>query len=298
MKSKILILSIFVFSVSGCGQTNTSVKKDNHTKFINSDNAFLGEWYSVKRPYPFGATLEIGLNHNFIYEGGACDYHFMSKGEWLLKDDTLILNSFEPKECYFISEFGVKCTIITSDFTPPERKTSMKGCKPNTEREYILFKNEKFIIEDSLLTHIQKTNTFCPGHVKDNFTKKAEKEVMINKSEETREDAIWVADVEVEPLFDGKPAEIGFREYINKNLIYPIQHEATGRVIVEFVIEKDSSISNAKVIRGLSPLFDAEALRVINSSPKWTPGKMRGETVRVRAIYGVIFKLVSADTEN
>ena len=169
MKNKIFILIVLAFIVGGCYRSSTSGSKDNHIELINNDNRFLGKWYSVKRPYPFGVTLEIDTNYYFIYAGGACDSRFGSKGEWLLNGDTLILNSFEPEKCYFTSEFGENCTIVTKDFIP-ELKTSIKGCKPETDTTYYLFTNEKFIIEDSVLTHIQKPNVLCP-EIKDNFSR-------------------------------------------------------------------------------------------------------------------------------
>ena len=100
--------------------------------------------------------------------------------------------------------------------------------------------------------------------------------------------------LEEQPLFDGKPVEVGFREYINKNLSYPKELAETdiqGRVLVEFIIETNGTVSNSNVVRGLDTLLDAEALRVINASPKWTPGKQKGETVRVKLTCPVLFTL-------
>ena len=101
--------------------------------------------------------------------------------------------------------------------------------------------------------------------------------------------------IEEQPLFDGNDVQISFKEYVNKNLIWTQQMDGmSGRVIVEFIVETDGSISNAKVIRGLEPVLDNEALRVINNSPaKWTPAKQRGKPVRFMYVFPVIFKLTS-----
>ena len=173
MKNKILILSIFASIAGGCGQSNTGAKKDNHT---DNDNMFLGKWHSVERIAPFGATLEIDSNNNFIYAGGACDSRFGSKGDWLLNGDTLILNSFYPKDCYYIFEFGVGRNMppLNDEFGNPlgyEPITSIEDCKPNTDSTYYFFINEKFIIKDSVLTHIQKPDAFPHTKEKDNFTR-------------------------------------------------------------------------------------------------------------------------------
>ena len=58
-----------------------------------------------------------------------------------------------------------------------------------------------------------------------------------------------------------------------------------------FVVEKDGSITDAEVLKPVDPLLDAEALRIVNMMPKWTPGKQRGKEVRVRFTIPVTFRL-------
>lgn len=65
----------------------------------------------------------------------------------------------------------------------------------------------------------------------------------------------------------------------------------SGRTIVKFIIEKDGSVTHAKVHRGIDPYLDKEALRVINAMPQWTPGMVQGKPVRVQYIVPVIFHL-------
>ncbi|MDD3542584.1 MAG: energy transducer TonB, partial [Petrimonas sp.] len=64
-----------------------------------------------------------------------------------------------------------------------------------------------------------------------------------------------------------------------------------GRIITNFVVEKDGSLNEVKVVRGVDPLLDAEAVRVIQSMPNWKPGTQKGETVRVRYTLPVVFRL-------
>ena len=111
------------------------------------------------------------------------------------------------------------------------------------------------------------------------------------QSEDTDNDVIRVAaDVDEKPIFNGSSNLSAFDEYLNKNITYPPKSENQGRVAVEFVIEKDGSISNAKIVSGIDPLLDAEALRVVNSSPKWTPAKIEGKAVRMKTICTVRFR--------
>ena len=94
------------------------------------------------------------------------------------------------------------------------------------------------------------------------------------------------------PQFPGGPSALF--EFLSKNIQYPKEAEDAnlqGRVIVSFVVEKDGSVSNAKVVRPIDPLLDAEALRVVNSMPKWIPGKQNGEAFRVKYTIPVTFRI-------
>ena len=93
------------------------------------------------------------------------------------------------------------------------------------------------------------------------------------------------------PLFNSDSAE-GFRLHIVQNTRYPwqaIEKRISGRVIVSFFIDTDGSLVDAKVIQSVHPLLDAEALRVVNSSPKWTPGKKNGKPVKVQLTFPITF---------
>ena len=104
--------------------------------------------------------------------------------------------------------------------------------------------------------------------------------------------------VEEMPQFPGGPSKLF--EFLARNVMYPAEAEKAGvqgRVIVSFVVEKDGSISNAKTVKAIHPALDAEALRVINSMPKWMPGKQNGESTRVKYVVPVTFRLQGKDAE-
>lgn len=85
-----------------------------------------------------------------------------------------------------------------------------------------------------------------------------------------------------------------FYKYVGKNTKYPDQARrmgVEGRVFVQFVIEKDGSITDVVVLKGLGSGLDEEALRVLKGAPKWTPGKQRGRPVRQRMTLPIMFKL-------
>jgi TonB family protein len=97
---------------------------------------------------------------------------------------------------------------------------------------------------------------------------------------------------EVMPQYPGGPNEM--MKYISDNIKYPQSakdNKIEGRVYVSFVVEKDGSITNAAVMRGIDKECDAEALRVVASMPKWTPGQHKGEVVRTQFTIPIYYKL-------
>ena len=98
--------------------------------------------------------------------------------------------------------------------------------------------------------------------------------------------------VEQQPTPDGGMA--AFYKYVSKNLKYPAQARRMGiegRVFVQFIVDKDGSITSVQSVKGIGAGCDQEAARVIRGAPKWKPGKQRGRPVKVRMILPITFKL-------
>lgn len=111
--------------------------------------------------------------------------------------------------------------------------------------------------------------------------------------EEVVEEAIPFMLVEEKPSFNGGDAN-QFSTWVNKRLVYPEiakENGVQGRVTLQFTIEKDGSLTKIKVLRGVDPSLDKEAVRVVSSSPKWKPGKQRDRAVPVTYTFPVIFQL-------
>lgn len=110
--------------------------------------------------------------------------------------------------------------------------------------------------------------------------------------EEEEEEVVFVV-VESMPEFPGGQAALF--KYLSENVKYPMiaqENGIQGRVICQFVVNKDGSIVDVEVVRsGGDPSLDKEAIRVIKSMPKWKPGKQRGKAVRVKYTVPVNFKL-------
>ena len=115
----------------------------------------------------------------------------------------------------------------------------------------------------------------------------------VTKADVSDEEAVPFSLLEVKPTFNGENAN-AFSEWVNSHLKYPEDAKAAGeqgRVTLQFTIGTDGVVSNVKILRGVSESLDAEALRVVSSSPDWGPGKVNGKPVPVTFTFPVVFKL-------
>jgi protein TonB len=118
-------------------------------------------------------------------------------------------------------------------------------------------------------------------------------EEKIAEPEPPKEEETKVFDVvEQMPSFPGGPAAL--MQYLSSNIKYPVVAEENGvqgRVVCTFVVEKDGSITDVRVVKSVDPSLDKEAMRVVKSMPKWIPGKQNGSAVRVKYTVPVTFRL-------
>ena len=113
----------------------------------------------------------------------------------------------------------------------------------------------------------------------------------VAQNKKTANDKVYEK-VEVMPEFPG--GDQAMMDFVAKNVVYPQEardKEISGRVMVGFIVEKDGSISDAKVVKGIGGGCDEEAVRVVKAMPKWKPGKEKGKPVRVSFMMPFAFKL-------
>jgi len=116
---------------------------------------------------------------------------------------------------------------------------------------------------------------------------------MMDDDEEFDEEEVFYI-VEDMPTFNGGEPATEFRKYIAQNLRYPeiaAENGISGRVIVQFAVNKVGKVVDAVVVRSVDPALDKEAIRVVMTSPKWAPGKQRGKAVKVLFTFPINFVL-------
>lgn len=117
----------------------------------------------------------------------------------------------------------------------------------------------------------------------------------LNKEHDDSNDDIYVAAEQMPEFVGGMGA---LMRWLGQNIVYPMEaldDGISGRVIMKFVIEKDGTISNPEIVKGVHPLLDAEAFRVISIMPKWTPAKKNGQPIRCYFTLPVSFVLNDID---
>ncbi|MGM9774858.1 MAG: energy transducer TonB [Candidatus Egerieousia sp.] len=113
------------------------------------------------------------------------------------------------------------------------------------------------------------------------------------EEEAEEEEIIPFTFVEEKPTFQGGDANT-FTKWVYSKIVYPEiakENGVQGRVTIQFTIDTDGSVKDARVVRGVDSSIDKEALRVINSSPKWKPGRQRNKNVKVKYTFPIVFQL-------
>ena len=163
---------------------------------------------------------------------------------------------------------------------PPALKSSIKFTAP------VIKKDEEVHEDNEIKSQEELTSTKVAISIADI----ADLKQVVTQAEPEPEKVFDM--VEQMPAFPGGMQEL--MVYLGKNIKYPTiaqENGTQGRVIIQFVVERDGTISDVRVARGVDPYLDKEAVRVVKSMPKWIPGKQNGKAVRVKFTVPVMFRL-------
>ena len=195
-----------------------------------------------------------------------------------------------------IKEIGSKSNTISFDQLPPSMQTDLT----DIQHELSFLKVE--VSEDDEISDITELQDLDPKLIHSVNVDKVNRAVYIALkkdganfdylSDKSRLEGNVFTVVEAQPEFEG--GINGFRGYIANEIRYPLQARqdgVEGRVDVQFVVEKDGSLSAVKAIKGIGSGCDEEAVRVLENAPRFKPGSQNGKPVRVRMVVPITFKL-------
>lgn len=175
----------------------------------------------------------------------------------------------------------VEEVIATQTDTPPPPPSAPKMPVLSDQIDIV---DDEVVVDDNLFLNLEDDVNM--GVEIMDYVEGVEEEVI-------EEEAIPFQLVEEKPSFMGGDAN-EFSKWVNQRLVYPEiakENGVQGRVTLQFTVESDGRVTNVKVLRGVDSSLDQEAVRVVSSSPRWTPGKQRDRAVRVTYTFPVIFLL-------
>ena len=293
-----LFISMIVFTVQAqtfSGKWYTCIKETDVTgltcyNFLNNNNFTMSITFSMEKENAIKMDGDVSISGTFEQSGKALTL--------VTDENTVKVNS----NLSFTGEFKEACE------ENPQIMNKMKSMLPEMKRQADAELKKLMLLYTSfgLYGQIAKVNENELHLINRNgkrecYTRKKETmeefELRQQKTQEKedaalKEDKIYYGGVEEEPSFPG--GEEALRDFISKNLRYPIfakENGIQGRVQVSFIVEKDGSLTDFVITQSAHPSLDKEAIRVLQSMPKWNPGKNDGQFVTVKTCEYVFFNL-------
>jgi TonB family protein len=226
-------------------------------------------WFN---PIIWFISAALRNTHEYLADQGVLDIH-TKRSEY----QAILLNNFK----------GAFPVALSNSFNSNIKKRIVMMCK---NKSSVLSRSKILLLFPVLIFLFLMIACDDNGTelVKDN-----DSEVSAKKAESADiEDLYYIVDQM--PTFNGGDPAVEFRKFISGNLKYPeiaAKNGVSGRVIVQFTVDKKGKIADAVVVRSVDPALDNEALRVILASPKWTPGKQDGKKVNVLYTFPINFTL-------
>ncbi len=196
------------------------------------------------------------------------------------------------------SEDNEKAKVSAPVEEPKDRVADVGVTEGQVKKEFITKDEDVSDDAATVETEAQEVVVVGYGSVENNYSagsKKADKKSMQRSSPAPKinqeEDVFYK--LEEMPHFRGGGKDV-FSQYIQEQIMYPsdaVEQEKEGQVIVEFTVTREGKVKNVKVVEGIYPSLDKEALRVVSASPEWSPGIQNGKPVDVRYKFAVKFSL-------
>ena len=237
---------------------------------------------------------------------GKCASYFLNK---MVKDEQSDVNKSAKDQWNLAYDFRHNKLLSIDDIMIPEAAEKIKE-KAGGKKIHLLVSTISMVwgyLQEGNLKYFELRYADSPGIYSDSFKdlvgrasfdsnmSRQSQNVIQNDqsgSSSTSIEGKVFDTVEQMPSFPGGQAALF--QWLSSNLKYPVVAEdngVQGRVIVTFVVERDGSITDVKVVKSVDPSLDKEAVRLVKSMPKWIPGKQKGEAVRVKYTVPVTFRL-------
>ncbi len=259
--------------------------------FGASTETYAGSWYFLNRSFKDAGNIDAMINLDMLGTGYKGFYAYTSSNadmNALIRTLSADLHPIEP-EIISTETYPSDHRAFYAKEIPSVMFTTGKYSEHNTEKDTqsiidyeMMEREQEYIFNFTLaLANLQDAPAFHPDKVAGKGS--------------AAEDVVSYYDCDVRPSFLNSTDIRKFLEqWVYQYLKYPSQamrDGVQGRVMVEFVVNRDGKVSDVRVVKGVSEELNAEAVKVISASPKWKPGKLNGEKVRCSITVPVEFRL-------
>lgn len=259
--------------------------------FGASTDTFAGSWYFLNRSFSGAGDIDAMVNLDMLGTGYLGFYAYTSSNADLNAILRSMAGDLQPvlPEVVAAEAYPSDHRAFYAKEIPSVMFTTGRYPEHDTDRDtqsiidYDMMERELEYIYNFVqaLANVETAPSFAP-------------DLSVKKSQ-TSEDVVSYYDCDQRPMFLNSADPRNFLEkWVYQYIKYPeeaVREGIQGRVMVDFIIEKDGKISNVKVSKSVSPELDAQAVKVISASPKWKPGKLKGEKVRTAMTIPVEFRL-------
>jgi TonB family protein len=262
---------------------NSDTKSEDAQKILSHELVHVNQKHTIDAIFIEVLSIIIWFNPIiYLYKNSIKEVH-----EYLA-DDNVIKNSnmYSYQELLLSKVVGTQFNLLTNFFNKSliKRRIIMMT-KPRSSSL------AKFKVFFAIPMIFMLMLAFSTAPKKAYSQEKQEKIVLKSESKQSKGNEVYTK-VDVMPEFSGGAKAL--RKFIATNVVYPEiarKKGIVGKVYVKFVVDKNGNITKVKISRGVNEIIDREALRVINSMPKWKPGKQNGKAVDVEFTIPIDFKL-------
>lgn len=259
--------------------------------FGASTETFAGSWYFLNRSFADADKIDAMINLDMLGTGYKGFYAYSSSNadmNALVKGLSAELQPIQP-EIVAAEPYPSDHRAFYDREIPSVFFTTGRYPEHNTERD-----TEKIIDYEMMERELEYLYNFTVTLANTEASLAFRPSKVPSRSKEYA-DVVSFYDCDQRPVFLNSADPVQFlNKWVYQYLKYPasaVEQGIQGRVMVELVIEKDGKVTGVRVVKGVSPELDAEALKVVSASPKWKPGRLNGEKVRTVLTIPVEFRL-------
>lgn len=265
--------------------------------FGASGETYAGAWYFLNRSFGDSKNIEAMINLDMLGTGNNGFYAYTASNADLNLVIRKLSEELHPIKPQVVGEepYPSDHRAFYANEIPSVMFTTGKYPEHNTERD-----TQSIIDYDTMERELEYIYNFLL-EVTGSSHNLAFRESKVPARGPAYDDVVSYYDCDQRPVFLNSADIRPFMEkWVYANIRYPesaVRDGVQGRVMVDFIIDKDGKVTDVRVVRGVDPELDGEAVRVISASPKWKPGRMNGQKVRTSVTVPVEFRLKKKESK-